>query len=145
MVTSQEILSSCDPLMCFWYSSWQTKNVCACYCNHVDVVAGDFNFDLTTACLEYGRGFHFWQSAPGLNIAPMAGTHVQPSHYPPLKWNKNRHPSHWKKCQYWNSKREGRKSCWNLGKTLAVFLWDDLVQDQWSKGHSGHSASKRPS
>ena len=55
---------------------------------------------LTTASLSGGwvpgmsKGFHFWQPAPRLNNAPMAGTTLQPSHEPPRTRDKNRHPSH---------------------------------------------------
>ena len=48
-----------------------------------------FCLQLTTALRSGGwvpgmsKGFHFWQPAPRLNNAPMAGTTLQPSHEPP--------------------------------------------------------------
>ena len=53
-------------------------------------------FGLTTASLSGGwvpgvsKGFHFWQPAPRLNNAPMAGTTLQPSHEPPRTRDKKK-------------------------------------------------------
>ena len=53
---------------------------------------------LTTASLSRGwvpgvsKGFHFWQPAPRLNNAPMAGTTLQPSHEPPRTRDKKQAP-----------------------------------------------------
>ena len=38
------------------------------------------------------KGFHFWQPAPRLKNAPMAGTTLQPSHEPPRTSDKKQAP-----------------------------------------------------
>ena len=50
------------------------------------------------------KGFHFWQPAPRLNNAFMAGTTLHPSHEPPRTRGKNRHLSHWRTVE-----RKGRE------------------------------------
>ena len=53
------------------------------------VIHDNMYFKLTTASLSGGwvpgmsKVFHFWQPAPRLNNAPMAGKMLQPSHEPP--------------------------------------------------------------
>ena len=67
---------------------------------------------LTTASLSGGwvpgvsKGFHFWQPAPRLNSAPMAGTTLQPSHEPPRTRDKKQAPVTLKN-QWKNKKGEG--------------------------------------
>ena len=51
------------------------------------------------------KGFHFWQPAPRLNNAPMAGTMLQHSHEPPLTRDEKQAPVALEK--QWKEKRGG--------------------------------------
>ena len=75
-------------------------------------------YRLTTASLSGGwvpgvsKGFHFWQPAPRLNNAPMAGTMLQLSYEPPRTRDKKQSPVtlkiQWKEREKQQQKKEGR-------------------------------------
>ena len=67
------------------------------------------------------KGFHFWQPAPRLNNALMAGTTLQPSHEPPHTRDKKQAPVTLK--NQWKKKREGRGGELN----------DDCSRPRWLK------------
>ena len=73
---------------------------------------------LTTALLSGGwvpgvsKGFYFWQPAPGLNNAPIAGTRLQPSHEPPRTRDKKQTPvtlkNQWKESGKTTTTKKGK-------------------------------------
>ena len=83
-----------------------------------------FNQFLTTASLSGGwvpgmsKGFHYWQPAPRLNNAPMAGPTLQPSHEPP-RTSQKQAPVTTKNC--WKEREGGGRARWRL---LSAMLAD---------------------
>ena len=82
-----------------WFGTESVGLKTFCYCR------------LTTASLSGGwvpgmsKGFHFWQPAPRLNNAPMAGTMLQASHEPPRIRDKKQVPVTLKR--QWKEKKGG--------------------------------------
>lgn len=99
------------------------SNYCPFLTWHACTCCGTHNHLLRTASLSGGwvpgmsKGFHFWQPAPILNNAPMAGTTLQPAMSPHAQETKTgtRHTE-----KNSGKKREGGRARWRmLSATLA--------------------------